>query len=212
VRQIGLVTLGIALLASLVAPSVPGAAEWGAPVLPAERVRAIGFQSGILHIRVERGAPDRPEGPLFYTTATEGASPDGLPGQLPTGEWAPGDLVVRTLHVINEGSLPVQLVGIGIINLTGSTRLAEALEVQVASDQRLTWGSVAELARLPHLFAGGPILLQPGERLSLRIGAHLPLAVGNAYQNQRIRFDLQVLGEQQGAPEKAPPPPGEQLG
>ncbi|HLO04555.1 MAG TPA: hypothetical protein VK191_15705 [Symbiobacteriaceae bacterium] len=211
-RLIGLVTVGIALAATLVAPFVPGAAELGAPVPPASLTRTLTFQTGRLGLSVERAEPGSPLGPLFYTTAVEGMGPDGLPGQLPTGLWAPGDRFERRLTVRNVGSLPVQLAGVAVVNLTGSA-LADVAKVQVwLGPALLTWGTVKELAKLPHLFIGGPQELQPGASISLLVVASLDRSVGNAYQGKQLRFDLQVLGEQVGAPRQEPPPGSEQLG
>lgn len=211
-RLIGLATIGIALAATLAAPFVPGAAEFGAPVPPASLTRTLTFQAGTLDLQVERGEPGSPFGPLFYTTLEEGIGTDGLPGQLPTGLWAPGDRFERTLTVRNAGSLPVQVSGVAVVNLTGSI-LADVAKVQVyRGSDLLTWGTVTELANLPHLFVDGPQRLQPGESLSLLVVASLDRSVGNAYQGKRLRFDLQVLGEQVGAPHRQPPPGSEQLG
>lgn len=211
-RQIGLATVGIALVATLAAPYVPGAAELGAPVPPASLTRTLRFQAGTLGLSVERGEPGSPLGPLFYTAAVEGMGADGLPGQLPTGPWAPGDRFERRLIVRNTGSLPVQIAGVAVVNLTGEI-LADVAKVQVWSGpELLTWGTVTELAHLPHLFIGQPRRLEPGEAMTLSVVASLDRSVGNAYQSKQVRFDLQVLGEQVGAPRHDPPPGSEQLG
>lgn len=214
-RQIGLATLAIGLLASLAAPILPHAAELGAPVPPAAVTSALTFHSGRLTLSVERAEPETPNGPLFYTTAAEGAGPDGLPGQLPTGLWAPGDRFERVLIVRNQGDLPVVVDGVAVVNLVGSD-LATVAQVLVSAgpggESPLTWSTVGELSKLPHLFVGGPRTLLPGQAMRLYVTASLDRAVGNAYQEKRIRFDLQVLGEQQGAPRPTPPPGSEQLG
>lgn len=209
-RLIGLTTVAIALTASLVAPFVPGAAELGAPVPTASLTRTITFQSGTLSLSVERDEPGSPLGPLFYMTAAEGVGRDGLPGQLPTGPWAPGDRFERKLIVRNVGTLPVQVAGVTVVNLHGSN-LAQVAKVQVYQGSTLlTWGTVEELAALPRIFIE-PLLLAPGETAALRVVGSLDLSVGNPYQGKQLRFDLQVLGEQRGAP-RPPVPPGEQLG
>lgn len=211
-RRIGLATVGIALAATLVAPYVPGAAELGAPVTPASLTRTLTFQAGTLGLTVERVESGSPQGPLFYTTAADGVGADGMPGEAPTGPWAPGDRYERRLIVRNVGSLPVQIVGVAVVNLAGSI-LADVAKVEVwRGSDLLTWGTVTELAHLPHLFIGGPQVLQPGESVSLTVVGSLDRSVGNAYQGKHLRFDLQVLGEQQGAPRQDPPPGSEQLG
>jgi hypothetical protein len=211
-RLISLATLGIALSAVLVAQWVPGAAELGAPVPPASLTRSLTFEAGTLALAVERGEPGSPVGPLFYTTDAEGMGQNGLPGQLPTGPWAPGDQFARSLIVRNTGSLAVELSGVAVVNLVGST-LAEVAEVRVyRGPELLTWGTIEELARLPHLFVRGPVEVQPGASVTLTVMASLDRSVGNAYQAKRVRFDLQVLGEQRGAPRPPVPPGSEQLG
>lgn len=211
-RLIGLATVGVALAATLAAPYVPGAGEFGAPVPPASLTRTLTFQAGTLGLSVERVEAGSPLGPLFYTTAIEGMGADGLPGQLPTGLWAPGDRFERRLVVRNVGSLPVLVAGVAVVNLTGDI-LADVAKVQVwRGSELLTWGTVTELAHLPHLFVGTPPTLQPGEAMTLSVTASLDRSVGNAYQDKRLRFDLQVLGERVGAPRHDPPPGSEQLG
>lgn len=211
-RLIGLTTVGIAAAAILLAPVVPGAAELGAPVPPASLSRTINLRAGTLRLSVERQAPDSPFGPLFYTTAAEGMGTNGLPGQLPTGLWAPGDHVTRHLTVRNEGTLPVQLAGVAVVNLTGN-ELAEVLQLRIyQGTELLTWGTAREMAKLPRLFVSRPVKLEPGESITLTVEASLALSVGNPYQGKEVRFDLQVLGEQVGTPTTSPPPPGEQLG
>jgi hypothetical protein len=213
-RQLGLITVAIGLLATLAAQFFPPAAELGAPVPPASLTRTLAFQTGTLALAVERGAPDSPNGPLFYITAAEGAGPDGTPGQLPTGEWAPGDRFQRTLIVRNTGTLPIVVSGVAVVNLIGSD-LAAVAQVEVSTTPTgapLTWGTIVELAKLPHLFLGGPQELQPGASMTLYVRTNLDRSVGNIYQGKRIQFDLQVLGEQRGAPRPPVPPGSEQLG
>lgn len=211
-RLIGLATVGIAVAATLVAPYVPGASELGAPVPPASLTRTLTFETGTLDLAIERGEPGSAQGPLFYTTALEGMGADGLPGALPTGPWAPGDRYERQVVVRNTGSLPVQIPGVAVVNLAGSI-LADVARVEVwRGSELLTWGTVTELAHLPHIFISGPQVLQPGESMTLNVVGSLDRSVGNTYQGKRLRFDLQILGEQRGAPHQDPPPGSEQLG
>jgi len=62
------------------------------------------FAAGTLCITSERNDGDTTPGPMFYITAEQGQTPDGLLGTLPTGVWAPGDSVTRTLNVYNPRS------------------------------------------------------------------------------------------------------------
>ncbi len=63
------------------------------------------FVSGTVDIDAYRDGFDTIDGPMFYTTAEEGMTPDDNRGLKPTGLWAPGDTVVRSLVVHNEGNL-----------------------------------------------------------------------------------------------------------
>ncbi|MDB4895567.1 MAG: hypothetical protein JWN15_1829, partial [Firmicutes bacterium] len=50
--------------------------------------------AGTVNLNSWRDQGDTIPGPMFYTTAAEGAtSPGGVPGLYPTGPWAPGDNV-----------------------------------------------------------------------------------------------------------------------
>ena len=67
--------------------------------------------AGTVDIDSYRDGFDTVPGPMFYTTACEGATPTNpsFPGLKPTGPWVPGMTVVRSIIVYNQGSLDVVL-------------------------------------------------------------------------------------------------------
>lgn len=78
------------------------------------------FTTGTVDIEVDR-ENDYIPGPMFYTTAEEGATPDGTPGAFMTQLWVPGLMESRQLEVRNMGSLRVRLnqVGAEITSING---------------------------------------------------------------------------------------------
>lgn len=69
------------------------------------------FTTGTVDIDSYRDGFDTIPGPMFYTTAQEGATPTdpSFDGLKPVGEWVPGKTVVRSLVVYNQGSLDAVL-------------------------------------------------------------------------------------------------------
>jgi len=67
------------------------------------------FTAGTVDIYAVRDQGDTVPGPMFYTTAEQGTTPDGQPGLRPTGLWAPGYQFSRQLDVYNYSTTTVRL-------------------------------------------------------------------------------------------------------
>jgi len=91
------------------------------------------FQAGTIDIDSYRDGFDTIPGPMFYTTAEEGATPTdpSYPGLKPTGQWAPGDTHIRSLVVYNKGSLDAILSKVKAEVISDPENLASKLNVAI---------------------------------------------------------------------------------
>jgi len=137
-------------------------------------------------------------GPMFYTTAAEGATPSGSPGRYPTGRWAPGDSVTRVLTVKNidcDDTLQVDQLQ---IRLTGDSILAPkmALVVGNAENQILYSGTLENFAGQTTLPLAAPVVLPRGSQKNLTFTVSLDRAASNTYQNRLLKADIIVVARQ----------------
>lgn len=91
------------------------------------------FTAGTVDIDSYRDGFDTIPGPMFYTTAEEGATPTdpSYPGLKPTGKWAPSDTHIRSLIVYNNGSLDAVLKQVKAEIESDPMNMASQLDVAV---------------------------------------------------------------------------------
>jgi hypothetical protein len=131
--------------------------------------------------------------PMFYTAPEEGALPGGPEGSRPTGVWAPGDTVSRTLMVKNID--PTYLVQIDRLQvaLQGDMGLAPwfSLVVTGPNEQELYRGSLADLAS-GILTLPSPVVLPRNLEQAVRFEATLNLDTDQGYQGRTVKADLSL--------------------
>ena len=95
------------------------------------------FIAGTLDIDTNRGAWGTVPGPMFYTTKEEGRTAGwGSDGLKPIGEWAPGDLNVRSLIVYNDGSLDAVVDKVKVNVKNDDKGIAEDMIVKIYKVER----------------------------------------------------------------------------
>lgn len=137
--------------------------------------------------------------PMFYGTPAEGASPGPPEGRLPTGVWAPGDTVQRSLTLKNiNPDFSMQLDSLEV-KLTGDMGLAPFYRLVVTGpdNEALYSGQLPEYASGPVSFQH-PLLLQPGAEISLTFTASLDRETDQQYQGKTVRADVLVYASPQG--------------
>lgn len=153
------------------------------------------WTAGRLCIDAQRNDGEAVPGPMFYITAEQGETPGGIPGQYPTGLWAPGDSHQRTLTVSNPticSSMHAWLDTVQASLQPGSdAMLADKLYVEVTTPQLGSEVIVAEgwLSQ----FLSGPVLLRypNGNRIPLYLSS-------NRHVKFRVTFDLTADNSYQG--------------
>lgn len=149
-----------------------------------------------LSLTSERDQGDRVPGPMFYVTAAQGATPSGLAGIFPTGEWAPGDFHVRTLTVFNPASsstLDAWLDSAQASVRSGNAALAGKLWVEVSSpDSNNAYQKVAEGWLSTFLAGPVPMRFPDGNRLPCYL-------TGNRQLQFKVTFDSTAGNDLQGA-------------
>lgn len=153
------------------------------------------FTAGTLCIDAQRNDGEPIPGPMFYVTAAQGATPGGIPGQNPTGLWAPGDFHQRTLTVSNPDSCSSMNAWLETVQASlqpGSDAiLAEKLYVEVTTPQQGVEVKVAE-GWLSDFLAGPKPLLYPD-------GTRVPLYLtSNRHMKFKVTFDLTANNDYQG--------------
>lgn len=164
-------------------------------------------QAGTLSLISWRDMSDTVPGPLFYTTAAEGQTPTGQPGQHPTGPWAPGDSHTRVLHLRNTGSLDGWLTAVSAQQTGGSADLAGALLVSITAPDPFNPAVQEVVAQAPlsaflsgqvplaHA-SGEPVAAWVGNLAELRFTVSLPLSAGNHLQGADLELAFTVHAEQ----------------
>lgn len=141
--------------------------------------------------------------PMFYTTREEGAYPTAPEGKCPTGPWAPGDSIERTLSVRNvEVGVEVRLEAVSAL-LYGDTELAPYFTATVRSSRSkvIYQGTLEELAAGPQPFIGetgpGYYLLMSGlGQQQLLFEVTLSPDVPNDFQGKTLKADFLVYAGQ----------------
>ncbi|HDP69379.1 MAG TPA: hypothetical protein ENN38_01035 [Actinobacteria bacterium] len=163
------------------------------------------FETGTVVITAERNLGEAIPGPMFYTTALQGAPP-ATGGLYPTGEYYPGQSFARYLNVKNEGTLNVYLyqVGATVTDATpgdgvDDTVLAGGLNVRI--EQALS-GTLLYDGTLAALTAGpvNTVNLLPiavGGTQNLKYTVSMPIDAGDVYQGKSIIVEFVVYARQQ---------------
>lgn len=160
-------------------------------------VADVEFMAGTLEIAADRDMGDGVPGPMFYIdTAGGGADPNNHP----TGLWAPGDEHHRILQVENVGTLDAKLTHIRATLQSGSTLLADKLNVTVTSDAAGTnvvaSGTLGDFLNADQPFMPGPIEAMVTDVINLHFWVEFPLDAGNEYQGLSTVVTFTVYAEQ----------------
>lgn len=155
------------------------------------------YVAGTLDIEAHRDMGDGIPGPMFYIDAAGGGNDPNLH---PTGLWAPGDEHRRILQVENVGSLDAKLTHLRGFLQSGSTYLAEKLDVVVTTDpagtQVVASGTLADFLNADQPFLGGPIEALVGDVINLHFWVSFPLDADNSYQGLSTVVTFTVYAEQ----------------
>ncbi len=168
--------------------------------------------AGTLCLTSERNDGDTVPGPMFYITPAQGATPPplSLPGTLPTGPWAPGDIHTRTLTVFNPTSCSSMNAWLTSVEASmhpgGYLPMANKLWVEVLTPQGAAPGDVKVAEGWLSTFLSGPVALQYPDStkvpLYLTSNRHLKfkvrfdLSADNSYQGKDLVVDFKVSGVQ----------------
>ncbi|MFZ5822977.1 MAG: TasA family protein [Bacillota bacterium] len=166
------------------------------------------FVAGTLCIDAQRNDGEAIPGPMFYVTPEQGETPGGVPGQFPTGLWAPGDSHQRTLTVFNPTSCSTMDAWLDSVQASlqpgSDAMLADKLYVEVTTPQLGSDVQVAE-GWLSD-FLSGPVLLRypDGSRIPLWLGSNrhiqfkviFDITADNSYQDTTLVVDFTVNAEQ----------------
>lgn len=169
---------------------------------------SVDFVAGRLCIDAQRNDGEAIPGPMFYVTPSQGESPGGVPGQYPTGLWAPGDSHQRTLTVSNPTSCSSMHAWLDTLQASlqpgSDAMLADKLYVTVTTPQLGTEVTVAE-GWLSD-FLTGPVLLRypDGSRVPLyltsnrhmKFHVNFDVTADNSYQGTNLVVDFTVNAEQ----------------
>lgn len=166
------------------------------------------FTAGSLCLDSERDDGDRVPGPMFYITGAQGATPAGLPGLYPTGVWAPGDQVNRTLTVFNPASCSSMDAYITSIDASmhvgGYTPMADKLWVEVYTPQSGPLVKVAEGWMSDFIAGPIPVLYPDLTKVPIHLTAnrhfrfdvYFDISADNSYQDKTLVVDFTVHAEQ----------------
>jgi hypothetical protein len=155
------------------------------------------FTSARLCLDSARDDRDSVPGPMFYVTADEGRTtePPFVPGQHPTGLWAPGDQHTRTLTVMNPrscSSLAAWLESVQASLEPGSyAPMAGKLWVEILTpssgpDEKVAEGWLSD-------FLAGPVPLRYADNSKPFVGVN-----GNRHFKFRVTFDRSADNSYQG--------------
>ncbi|MFZ5815197.1 MAG: hypothetical protein ACOY93_07825 [Bacillota bacterium] len=182
-------TLGLGATLALFSDAETGAQDWTA---------------GRLCIDAQRNDGEAVPGPMFYVTAEQGETPDGIPGMFPTGLWAPGDSHQRTLTVSNPPSCSSMHAWLDALEASlqpgSDAMLADKLYVEVTTPQVGTEVKVAEGWLSDFLGGAVPLRYPDGSRIPLYLGSNrhvkflvtFDLTADNSYQGTELVVDFTV--------------------
>lgn len=128
-----------------------------------------------------------PDSVIRAGTVAVSAEPTSAP--LSIDALAPGTAIARSLAVVNDGTLPADIV-VTAAKKAGITEFYEALTCTVTcAAGQLYEGSLKELRT-------APLRLAPGARADLRFHVGLPASAGNSLAGDYTRVSLYVDAEQ----------------
>jgi len=169
------------------------------------------FVASTLCITAERNDGDPVPGPMFYVTPEQGATPSGQSGRVPTGVWAPGDSVTRTLTVYNPTSCSSQDAWLTSVQarLTEGIAdqyepMADVLHVTVTTPWDGVETVVGEGSLRDFLRGAVPIRYPDGSKIPVYLTSnrHMKFTVtfdrsaGNEFQDKTLVVDFLVNAEQ----------------
>lgn len=172
----------------------------------------IDMVAGTLCIDAQRNDGEAVPGPMFYITAAQGATPTGQPGQYPTGVWAPGDTVNRTMTVANPtscSSMDAWLTSVEADLTAGMAdqyeAMADVMWVEVTSpwngsDVKVGEGTLRQFldGEVPIAYPDGskiPVVLTGNRHMEFNVT--MDLDADNSYQDKTLVVDFIVNAEQQ---------------
>lgn len=162
------------------------------------------FVGGRLCIDAHRNDGEAIPGPMFYVTAAQGTTPDGVPGMYPTGLWAPGDSHHRTLTVTNPtscSSMDAWLDSVQASLHPGSDAdLATKLYVQVFTPQvgpevKVAEGWLSDFLAAPVLLrypGGGRVPLVRSANRHVKFNVLFDLTADNSFQGKELVVDFTI--------------------
>lgn len=160
-------------------------------------VADVEFMAGTLEIAADRDMGDGVPGPMFYID-TAGGGVD--PNNHPTGLWAPGDEHHRILQVENTGTLDAKLTHLRASLQSGSTYLAEKLNVTVTTDPAgavvVAQGTLADFLNADQSFMPSAIEAMVSDVINLHFWVEFPLDADNSYQGLSTVVTFTVYAEQ----------------
>ena len=165
--------------------------------------------SGTLCLTSDRDDGEPVPGPMFYVTTDQGQTPDGRLGTLPTGVWAPGDEVIRTLIVNNPKTCSTQDAWLDYATATlasPDSTLADTLQVEITTSKPGVLGDFVVAKTSLRSFLNGPVPLRyaDGTRVSMALTSvrflHFSVTFDKSasymYQGKSLVVDFQVGGVQ----------------
>lgn len=167
------------------------------------------FMAGTLDISSNRDQGDSIDGPMFYTNEDEGMTYDGQmppigppdgPGE--TGFWQPGASHERVLQIENTGSLDGVLTSVRATLSTGSSHLADKLQVEIftlddaGNENIVSSGTLGEFINVDRTLTNGPVEAYVGDIINLHFRVTLPTDADNTYQNESLVASFTVNAEQ----------------
>ncbi|MFZ5643570.1 MAG: hypothetical protein ACOY46_08275 [Bacillota bacterium] len=154
------------------------------------------FVAGTLEIDGTRDMGDGHPGPMFYINDDGGGT---SPTYNETGFWAPGDEFRRTLQLENVGTLDGKIIYARASLVSGSSDLANILEVKITTDQDgaevLASGTLSDFINGNMTFSS-PVEIAPWDIANLYFWVKLPASAGNTYQSQSAVVSFTVYTEQ----------------
>lgn len=170
------------------------------------------FTAGTLCLTSDRNDGDPVPGPMFYITPSQGQTPSGTLGTLPTGLWAPGDTNTRTLTVSNPTSCSSMNAWLTSVRANLSpdfvdqyAPLADKLQVVVKTPKGGGPDEIVATAPLS-TFLAGPVAIQypDGSKIPVHLSSnrhmkfevHFDLNADNSYQDKTLVVDFTVNAEQ----------------
>ncbi|HEY3363723.1 MAG TPA: hypothetical protein VGK74_01550 [Symbiobacteriaceae bacterium] len=131
--------------------------------------------------------------PMFYTTPDEGADPGPPAGRFPTGVWAPGDTVERSLNVRNRDPGYMMSLEKIEVELSGNRELAALMTLTVSqSGGPVLWqGRLSDVDDKEVAFYQ-PVRLRLNDQQALSFAVSLDRSAGQSLQGKSVKADFTI--------------------